>query len=157
MTEATNHNAFLITYDRAERITADLTLDAMQQAVDGYIEAVFTVPSPAGGSRYVTGYCNEEGKLRELQPTTVLEHDGWTDMIAGPLFITGLDDSTGETVPLTNEELDWVERRVRLLASAGRYNHDTDTMEQRSLHMLCVGEDNAKRVFVGRNQSVAPQ
>lgn len=95
-------NAFRITSTAAEAVDIDLGLASLQKEVGGYIEAAFTVPSPEGGSRYVTGYVNEEGLLRGL-PMCLITADG--NSYSGNCIIVGLDYKTGETVPLTAREL----------------------------------------------------
>ena len=63
-------------------------LRAMQEIVGGYIEAVFPFPEP------VALICNEEGKLRKMQPNRVLKDPAGNirDVIVGTFFIAGLGD-----------------------------------------------------------------
>ena len=99
------NNAFCITSRSASPVEILLDLESLQQEVGGYIEAAFTVPSPDGGSRFVTGYVNEEGLLLSL-PMCLITADG--NSYSGNCIIVGLDYSTGETVPLSATELKWV-------------------------------------------------
>ena len=99
-------NAFRITSTSAEPVEIPLSLASFQHEVGGYIEAAFTVPSPDGGNRYVTGYVNEEGLLMGLDICMMLKSG---QPLAGPCIITGLDYSTGETVPLSENEIRWVQ------------------------------------------------
>jgi hypothetical protein len=98
-------NAFRITSQTAEAVDIPLGLKSLQNEVGGYIEAAFTVPSIDGGSRFVTGYVNEEGLLIGL-PMCLLTADG--NSYSGNCIIVGLDYKTGDTVPLSATELAWV-------------------------------------------------
>lgn len=105
-------NAFRITSSAAEPVEIPLGLKSLQNEVGGYIEAAFTVPSIDGGSRFVTGYVNEEGLLLGL-PMCLITADGGT--YSGSCIIVGLDYSTGETVPLSATELAWVSENCGLV------------------------------------------
>lgn len=105
-------NAFRITSQTAEAVQIPLGLKSLQKEVGGYIEAAFTVPSPDGGDRFVTGYVNEEGLLLGL-PMCLITADGGT--YSGSCIIVGLDYSTGETVPLSATELAWVSENCGLV------------------------------------------
>jgi hypothetical protein len=112
-------NAFRITSQTAEAVKIPLGLKSLQKEVGGYIEAAFTVPSPDGGSRFVTGYVNEEGLLLGL-PMCLITADG--NSYSGNCIIVGLDYSTGDTVPLSATELAWVSEnceKVMELTPAG--------------------------------------
>jgi hypothetical protein len=120
MTSSTAFNAFRITSDSAEPVQIPLGLKSLQQEVGGMIEAAFTVPSPDGGNRYVTGYVNEEGLLIGL-PMCLLTADG--NSYSGNCIIIGLDYSTGETIPLSATELAWVAgncEKIMTLTPLGR-------------------------------------
>lgn len=70
------------------------TLKSMQEVVGGYIECV-----PFGTMHDVVIICNEEGKLKGLEPNFL--YGGW-DMICGTVFICG---TSGEDfVGLTDEQ-----------------------------------------------------
>ena len=78
---------------RIENIDSDKRLGELQRIVGGYIEYV-----PNG--RGLTLYCNEEGKIKGLDPNMVgtkfadfIEEDG--DYIAGPLAVLGAPDDEG--------------------------------------------------------------
>lgn len=112
-------NAFRITSQTAEAVKIPLGLESLQNEVGGYIEAAFTVPSPDGGSRFVTGYVNEEGLLLSL-PMCLITADG--NSYSGNCIIVGLNSSTGDTVPLSATELAWVSEnceKVMELTPAG--------------------------------------
>jgi hypothetical protein len=115
MTNATP-NAFLIDATTAGPIAHPLTLDALQATVGGYIEAAFTVPSPARNGYAITGYVNDEGLLVELPVSAITSTNG---PLAGPLIVCGLNLSDGETAALTAEELEYLTERTRLLGAAG--------------------------------------
>lgn len=67
----------------------DNTLEAFQEIVDGYIEAV---TFPAG----LVVICNEEGRLKELEPTcTVCGVD-----FCGPVIFAGADGDEFADCPL---------------------------------------------------------
>lgn len=108
------HNAILYTDTRAELITHALTLDAMQESVGGWICPAFTIPSPRGGSFAITGYVDDEGLLKELPLTALRVHPEGRDPLVGPLLVVGLDQSTGETVPLTDAEIRWFAMRMKV-------------------------------------------
>ena len=105
-------SAFRITSTAAEAVDIDLGLKSLQNEVGGYIEAAFTVPSPDGGSRFVTGYVNEEGLLIGL-PMCLITTDG--NSYSGNCIIVGLDYKTGDTVPLSATELAWVTENCGLV------------------------------------------
>ena len=105
-------SAFRITSTAAEAVDIDLGLKSLQNEVGGYIEAAFTVPSPDGGSRFVTGYVNEEGLLIGL-PMCLITADG--NSYSGNCIIVGLDYKTGDTVPLSATELAWVTENCGLV------------------------------------------
>ena len=110
------HNAFLIDTTSAAPITHDLTLEALQATVGGYIECAFNIPSPARKGYTLTGYVNDEGLLQRLPVCVVASTCG---PLAGPVIVCGLDWRTGETVPLIEEELEWLAKRVVLLGAGG--------------------------------------
>lgn len=74
------------------------TLQAMQEAVGGYIEA-----APIDDPR-ITCWVNEEGKLDGLAPNRpIMMHGHAIDVIHGPMLIVGNDPETGETIGLDDE------------------------------------------------------
>lgn len=125
-------NAYLIDSTRAEAVTHPLTLAAMQETVGGYIAPAFTVPSPTRLGFAVTGYVNDEG-IWDLPVTLV--HTESDDPLCGPVLICGLDETTGDTVPLDAAELDWIKSRLRLLASMGSFGPEGIT-KTRAVHGL---------------------
>ena len=69
---------------RIEQI--DSSLRGLQQAVDGWIEAVYPF------EEQVCIVCNEEGKLRSMPLNRAIRCEGQiTDIIAGPCFICSCD------------------------------------------------------------------
>lgn len=79
------------------------TLTEMQEVVGGYIETALRVPSPDRRGFTVDVYCNEEGLCLGLPLNFVRATDG--SYLAGDFVIVGCDESTGETVGLTTEEI----------------------------------------------------
>lgn len=130
-------NAFLITPDRAEPVAHQLTLESMQDTAGGYIEAAFTVPSPHRNGFAVTGYVNDEGMINGLPVSVALRYGNSREVhpLAGPLLICGLDTRTGETEPLTSQELAWLLQRVTLLKAVGTNG------EIMALHLLALPDE----------------
>lgn len=77
------------------------TLQAKQELVGGLIEYTYVLDDDS-----VALVCNEEGKLMGLE----LNRDIGYDVIAGPFFIVGYDDS-GEDRSLTDEQLEKYKNR----------------------------------------------
>ena len=71
-----------------EIVDMDGTLEALQAAVGGYIEAVYPFDDP------VAIVCNDDGKFNGMQPNRALyDTDGEImDIIAGTFLIVGLSD-----------------------------------------------------------------
>lgn len=85
-------------------ITADIenTLEALQAAVDGYIEAVTLAPGRA------VMIVNEEGRLRGMAPNTVASLAAGTQIV-GPAVVVGVDGEEFKDIP------EDVERCIRAL------------------------------------------
>ena len=105
-------NSFKITKDSAEPVDIPMTLEAMQEIVGGYIEAAFTIPSPFGKGRAVTGYVNEEGMLLGLD--TFMTFNGRP--FCGPCIVIGLDYNSGESIPLSVQEIEWIKSGCKEMA-----------------------------------------
>jgi hypothetical protein len=91
------------------------SLDNMQKAVGGYIEAV-TLSHDPNTDRMVTIWLNEEGKLRGLQPNFAMiqkSNDKLLDVIVGDVLITSTDEE-GSTVGLNDEELAMVKEKFNM-------------------------------------------
>ena len=71
-----------------EIVDMDGTLEALQAAVGGYIEAVYPFDDP------VAIVCNDDGKFNGMQPNrAIYDADGEImDIIAGTFLIVGLDE-----------------------------------------------------------------
>lgn len=93
-----------------------LSLEALQSIVGGLIEPMFTVDSPFRPNHMITGYVNEEGWLLHLP--SFIRYNG--SPVAGNMVVVGLNDQTGESSLLTDEEASWFSDRVR--QSFGAYN-----------------------------------
>lgn len=80
------------------------SLETLQQFVGGYIEAVRVNES-------ITIWINEEGKLRGLDPNFNLIGNGKPyDIVVGDAIFTGTDNE-GETVSLTDQEIEEIKER----------------------------------------------
>ncbi len=130
-------NAFLIDTTDARAVDHPLTLEAMQATVGGYIEPVFTIDSPTRPGYALTGYVNDSGLIDGLPFTCFL--DGASNPLAGPLLICGLRYEDGETAELTAEELDWIDKRTRLVMMAGRIT-PAGERDAHALHALDLSE-----------------
>jgi len=81
------------------------TLAVMQEAVGGLIEPVDVFGDEDG---VVSMYVNEEG-LYLCEPTLILTTENYGDqVINGPVIFARMRFSDGETVPLTQEDVDKV-------------------------------------------------
>lgn len=97
---------------RPERKTIPATLEALQKAVDGYIEPF----DLKGGA---TIYCNEEGKMgrwnvnRAIRASDMSEDGGdeIVEIMAGTFVITGYDPKSGRNVGLTDAQAEYWARR----------------------------------------------
>ena len=71
-----------------EIVHMDGTLEALQAAVGGYIEAVYPFDDP------VAIVCNDDGKFNGMRPNrAIYDADGEImDIIAGTFLIVGLDE-----------------------------------------------------------------
>lgn len=85
-------------------ITADIenTLEALQAAVDGYIEAVTLIPDKA------VMIVNEEGLLRGMTPNPIASAVANTQIV-GPAVVVGVDGEDFTDIP------EDVERCIRAL------------------------------------------
>lgn len=94
-------------YELAEELEIENVLEALQDAVGGYIEAVHVRGLP--GVLIV----NEEGKLRDMEPNLVLPWPS-CDVLAGPVLYLGEDLDEGELTdaPLSLEAFrEWLAPR----------------------------------------------
>ena len=85
---------------KPERISMPHTLEAMQNMVDGYIQAIYPYEDP------VAIVCNEEGKLMGLEPNRAVrdpDTNEITDIICGTFFVCGLGEE--DFCSLTEEQI----------------------------------------------------
>ena len=84
--------------ETAEITTINYTLDSMKEFVDGFIQAIYPFKDN------VAIVCNEEGKIRCLEPCRALydEEGKIYDVIAGPFFICGVGED--DFISLTKEQ-----------------------------------------------------
>lgn len=76
-----------------EAVEMENTLEALQGAVDGYIEVFLPWRGP------VAVICNEEGKLRGMGPNIRIG----TEILAGTILVAGVDGEVFRS--LTEEEM----------------------------------------------------
>lgn len=91
--------ALLINDRSVEEIEIENTLEALQKAVDGYIETV----TPIGG--YAVMIVNEEGLLRGM-PSNLTASAVAARKIVGPALVVGVDGEEFADIPKD------VERRI---------------------------------------------
>jgi hypothetical protein len=98
-----------ITNAGLERVKTDKvpTLAQLQVAVSGYIEPMFTVPSPEGHHRELTGYVNEAGLIIGLPIFSCVRDAYGVRPFAGNMVITALTKS-GNTALLSDVEMGWL-------------------------------------------------
>lgn len=86
-------NAIRIMRSDISDIDIDNTLEALQEAVDGYIEVLTLVPNQA------VMIVNEEGRLRRLYPNILASAIAGTQIV-GNALIVGVDDEEFTDIPL---------------------------------------------------------
>lgn len=77
------------------------TLEAQQGIVGGYIEAVYI-------DENVFLVCNEEGKLKELEPN----FECGSDVIVGNVFFVRIDDE-GDNTDLTESDINKIKSKFK--------------------------------------------
>lgn len=94
---------------KPERADIPDTLEAMQEVVDGYIQAVYPFEEP------VALICNEERKLNGLPLNRALwDEDGnLYDIISGTFFLCAAPPDTESFQSLSEERLLYYEERFR--------------------------------------------
>ena len=92
---------------KPERADIPDTLEAMQEVVDGYIQAVYPFEEP------VALICNEEGKLNGLPLNRALwDEDGnLYDIISGTFFLCAAPPNAENFQSLSEEQLLYYEER----------------------------------------------
>lgn len=85
------------------------SLSKLQEVVGGLIEAAFTVPSPFRPNVSITAYVNEEGRIIGLPVYIMAMLPHGRQSFAGDMVVVGLDELTGGTVLLREDELRHVE------------------------------------------------
>lgn len=98
----------LVEPDKPARIAEmDLSLESMQKAVGGLIQAVYPWEDKAAL------VCNDEGKLLNLPQNRVLENEESYvyDIVCGTFFICGLTENNFGS--LTNEQADLYLKKFR--------------------------------------------
>ena len=93
---------------KPERADIPDTLEAMQEVVDGYIQAVYPFEEP------VALICNEEGKLNGLPLNRALwDEDGTLYIISGTFFLCAAPPDAENFQSLSEEQLLYYEERFR--------------------------------------------
>ena len=96
---------YVLIQDGAPRVLeGDGSLDMLQSAVGGYIEAPLSYPSATRPNVALMIFCNEEGLLENLPGNVYSEQ--LQQVIVGPVVIIG--NENGETVGLTDAEIEQV-------------------------------------------------
>lgn len=80
------------------------TLQELQGVVGGLIEPMFTIPSPLGNGRQITGYVNEEGLMIGLPIMGAVHDESGYREFAGNMVVTALD-SNGDTLRMVEKEI----------------------------------------------------
>lgn len=100
-------SAFVISYRDGHPATAGI--DYIRDAVGGPFTAAFTVDNPRAPGLALTGYVHDEGLLLKLPLQLAVTYpNGYTNMLAGSMLLQGLDTDTGESVPLTHEDIQYL-------------------------------------------------
>lgn len=98
-----------------ERIDIDNTLEALQNAVGGYIEVIYP-----DERRPVGLICNEEGKCRGLELNRALYQNGKPyDIIAGTFLVVGL--SAEDFTDLREEDAAYFEKMFHTPEKFGHF------------------------------------
>ena len=91
-----------------EILQVENSLETLQELVGGYIESVHVSKSLNGN--YIDIIVNEEGRLLGLDVSAIIyAHDVIIADLCGPIIFTSHDE-TGETVSLTNEQIDYLQQ-----------------------------------------------
>ncbi len=90
------------------------SLEKLQGIVGGLIEPLFTVNRPGAKPHHmITGYANEEGNymVEQLGPGARIRearYAPYDTSFVGPMVIVGLNYKTGESIPLSWEDVKWL-------------------------------------------------
>jgi len=89
-------------------------LNEIQRIVDGLFEVV----TLNHDGKYITVYCNEEGKLMGLEPNVCLMYgEKIADVVCGPVIAVSNEvGDEGETLPLSDEEAEAAKKALDALA-----------------------------------------
>ncbi len=87
-------------------------LNTLQECVGGLIEPMFTIQSPVRKNHSLTGYVNEEGLIINLPVYGAVNDRYGFRPFAGDMVIVGLNERTGDTVLLNENEIEWLRRRI---------------------------------------------
>lgn len=97
----------------------EITLEKMQKLVGGYIEC-FRLPNN------IDMWLNEEGILEQLKLNVLIlnkETGQEEHHILGNIFFASHDDE-GNTIGLTNKQIDWISENIKLIGNAKYPNEE---------------------------------
>lgn len=105
--------AIRIDVDGSVHPLGSLSLDTLQKSVGGWVQAI------ESNSGETTFWCNEEGKLEGLpvnKIATIILYDlnpafRGHDVLCGPVVLTGGVDEDGNTLPIGEEGLSYVDMK----------------------------------------------
>lgn len=89
------------------------TLEQAQEAVGGYVETMSRIKSPFRSHVTIDAYVNEEGLIIGLPIYFAVMDEYGVRPFAGNIVFIGANDRTGDWVPLTDEEIDFIRDRQR--------------------------------------------
>ena len=101
-------NAIIIRADGTKEMTDNYALADLQKAVGGLIECVSLTKK-----ENMDMWVNEEGKLLGLPQNPIatslyVDEHGTRDVMVGDVIVTGGSDDEGETLPLTQTQIDLI-------------------------------------------------
>ena len=98
-------------YKRNERfIEIEHSLEAKQKFVDGYIEVI-------GIGNGIDLVCNEEGKIKHLQPNVAwIEDEKVIDIICGNCLLCRYNDK-GDFVSIKDEDVEYIKSKLFPIAA----------------------------------------
>jgi hypothetical protein len=93
--------------------TDNPTLEMLQGAVDGLIETLGRIRSPFRDNVEIDAYVNQEGLLMSLPMVMAIYDEYGARPFAGNIVFVGGDSETGDSVALTEDEIDFIRDRIR--------------------------------------------
>lgn len=97
--------------------------EEIHNGVNGYIERY--IPNKEFSDNHIDIWIDEEGKLKGLQPNIAVlgENNEIIEMLVGDAIFTSLNEETGESLPLTEEQIQIIERSLikRIMCNKGEF------------------------------------